>query len=77
MVLACYSLDGVQVGHSRGGTSNEVICPGELPVGLSTLLLRRPCSLSAAHWGPGVKHPCTSPLPLPRGPPPKVQRAVR
>jgi hypothetical protein len=47
------------VGPSRGGTCNEVDYPGELPVGLSTLLSRGPHSLSATHWRPGVESPCT------------------
>ncbi len=38
---------------------DEVICPGELPVGLSTLLSHGPCSLSAAHWRPHVRPLCT------------------
>jgi hypothetical protein len=40
-----------------GSTCNEVIYPGELPVGLSTLLSYGPRSLSAAHWWPGVEPP--------------------
>jgi hypothetical protein len=36
---------------------NEVIYPGELPMGLSTLLSRGPRSLLAAHWRPGVEPP--------------------
>jgi hypothetical protein len=38
---------------------NKVVCPGELPVGLSTLLLHGPCSLSVAHWRPHVRPLCT------------------
>jgi hypothetical protein len=40
-------------------TCDEVVYPGELPVGLSTLLSRGPRSLSAAHWRPGVEPPRT------------------
>jgi hypothetical protein len=39
-------------------TCDEVIYPGELPVGLSTLL-HSPHSLLASHWRPGVGPPCT------------------
>jgi hypothetical protein len=38
-------------------TCNEVVCPGELPVGLSSLLSHGPRSLSAAHWRLGVEPP--------------------
>jgi hypothetical protein len=38
---------------------NEDIYPGELPMGLSTLLLHGPCSLLAAHCLPGVEPPRT------------------
>ncbi len=47
------------MGRSRGGTCNEGVCPGELPMGLSTLLLRGPHSLWATNWRPGVESPCT------------------
>jgi hypothetical protein len=39
--------------------SNEDIYPGELPMGLSTLLSRGHCSLLAAHCLPGVEPPRT------------------
>ncbi len=46
-------------------TCNEVVCPGELPVGLSTLLSRGPSSLSADHCWPSVEPPrmCSSSSP--------------
>jgi hypothetical protein len=34
---------------------NEVVCPDELPMGLSKLQSRGPCSLLAARWLPGVE----------------------
>jgi hypothetical protein len=40
-------------------TFDEVVCPAELPVGLSTLLSRGPRSLSASHRQPGVEPPHT------------------
>jgi hypothetical protein len=57
---------------------NEVIYPGELPVGLSALLSRGPRSLSAAHWWPGVEPPRTcSPFQSHVGPQRRVQRAMK
>ncbi len=47
-------LDGVHVAV-EAATCNEDIYPGELPMGISTLLSRGPCSLSAAHCRPGVE----------------------
>jgi hypothetical protein len=49
-------LDGVHMAV-EAATCNEDIYPGELPMGLSTLLLRGPHSLSAAHCRPGVEPP--------------------
>ncbi len=50
--------------HTRGPpveveACDEVIYPGELPVGFSTLQSRGPCSLSTAHWRPSVEPPRT------------------
>ncbi len=50
---------------------DEVICPGELPVGLSTLLWHGPHSLLAAHWWPSVKPPHTCSPSSPMWPPAK------
>jgi hypothetical protein len=50
----------------EAATCNEDICPGELPMGLSTLLSRGPRSLSAA---PVLSLHVRAPLPVPRGPP--------
>jgi hypothetical protein len=47
-------LEGVHVAVEVA-TCNEDIYPGELPMGLSTLLLHGPRSLSAAHCQPGVE----------------------
>jgi hypothetical protein len=59
-------------------TCNEVIYPGELPVGLSTLLSRCPHSLSAAHWRSGVEPPrMCSPFQSHVGPQRRVQRAIK
>ncbi len=49
------------MGRSRGCTRNEVVYPGELPVGLYTLLSRGPRSLLVAHRRPGVESPRTCP----------------
>jgi hypothetical protein len=56
--------------------SNEDIYPGELPMGLSTLLSRGPRSLSASHCRPGCLR-VRAPLPVPRGPQQHDQHAVK
>jgi hypothetical protein len=43
----------------EAATCNEDIYPGELPMGISTLLSRGPRSLSAAHCRPSVEPPRT------------------
>jgi hypothetical protein len=40
-------------------TCNVVVCPSELPMGLSMLLLHGPCSLLVAHRRPSVRPPRT------------------
>jgi hypothetical protein len=59
--LAWDSVDGVHVGRSRGCMRNEVVYPGELPVGLNKLLSCGPRSLLVAHRRPGVESPHTCP----------------
>jgi hypothetical protein len=58
-------------------TCDEIIPPGELPMGLSTLLSRVPRYLSATHWWPSDERSHRSPLPVPHGPQQKVQCAVK
>ncbi len=59
MILACWRPQwrprGPKVEVAMCG---EVVYPGELPVGLSMLLLCGPRLLSAAHWRPSVESPC-------------------
>jgi hypothetical protein len=58
---------------------NEDIYPGELPIGLSTLLSRGPRPLSAAYCWPGVEPPRTCSLSSPAWAPSNMtdQRAVK
>jgi hypothetical protein len=62
---------------SEVATRDEVIYPGELPVGLSTLLSYGPHSLSATHCWPGVEPPYVLPFQSHAGPQQKVHRAVK
>jgi hypothetical protein len=68
MIQACWRLNGVHVGPVEVATYNEVIYPGELPLGLSTLL-----SVAPIHFWPPIDGLVLSlrvlaPLPVQRGP---------